>query len=163
MVDQMNEQAKTSAPVWYWVIAVVALLWNLMGCMGLATELFAQEAVMESQGWTEPQKEWARSTPNWIYFVYAVAVGGGVAGSIALLMRSPLSLALFAVSLVAIIIQMVYAMLIAGGLQIMGPSAAVMPCLVILLGAVLLCFSWFAKGRGWFGVVVSETAGAEAR
>ena len=143
----MNEQQKVSVPLWFWVIAVVALLWNIMGCVILLSEVFAQEAMMESM--TEEQKEWSRSTPSWIYFVFAISVSAGVAGSICLLMRKRLSVLLFTISFVAVLIQMVYTMLIAGGLQVMGPSGAVMPALVVLLSIAWLLFSLFSKGKGW--------------
>ena len=143
----MNEQQKVSVPMWFWVIAAVALLWNIMGCVILFSEVFAQEAMMESM--TEEQKEWSRSTPSWIYFVFAISVSAGVAGSICLLMRKRLSVLLFTISFVAVLIQMVYTMLIAGGLQVMGPSGAVMPAVVILLSIAWLLFSLFSKGKGW--------------
>ncbi len=102
---------------------------------------------MESM--TDAQKEWARSTPSWIYFVFAISVSTGVAGSIFLLLRKRLSVPLFAFSLVAVLIQMVYTMLVAGGLQVMGPSGAVMPATVVTLSIAWLLFSWFCKGKGW--------------
>ena len=143
----MNEQQKVSVPLWFWVIAVVALLWNIMGCVILLSEVFAQEAMMESM--TEEQKEWSRSTPSWIYFVFAISVSAGVAGSICLLMRKRLSVLLFTISFVAVLIQMVYTMLIAGGLKVMGPSGAVMPAVVIMLSIAWLLFSLYFKGKGW--------------
>ncbi len=76
-------------------------------------------------------------------------MGTGVAGSICLLMRKRLSVPLFTISFVAVLIQMVYTMLIAGGLQVMGPSGAVMPALVVLLSIAWLLFSLFSKGKGW--------------
>ena len=147
-VQKMKQQTKSAVPLWYWVIAAVALLWNLLGCAFFGMELFAQEAVMESM--TEPQKEWARSTPGWIYFVYGLAVSTGVAGSIGLLLRKGWTTLMFAISLVAVIVQMVYTMIIGGGLQVMGPSGLIMPSLVIGIAAALLWFSWFARSRSWF-------------
>jgi hypothetical protein len=143
----MIEQDKASVPVWFWVIAVVSLLWNLIGCVIFSSEVFAREAIIESM--TEVQKEWVRSTPNWIYFVFAISVGAGLAGSILLLLRKSLSVSLFAISLLAVLIQMVYTMLIAGGLQVMGPSGAVMPTVVILLAIAWFLFAMFSRGRGW--------------
>ncbi len=143
----MSEQQKVSVPFWYWVIAVIALLWNLMGCTILFTEVFAQESMMESM--TEAQKEWARSTPKWIYLVFAISVSTGIAGSICLLVRKRSSVPLFITSVVAVLIQMGYTMLLAGGLQIMGPSGAVMPTIVILLAISWLLFSLYSKSRGW--------------
>lgn len=133
--------------MWYWVIAVLALLWNMMGCAAFLMEVFAQEAMMESM--TEEQKDWARAIPRWIYFVYAAAVTTGVAGSIGLFMRKAWSVPVFAFCAVAVIVQMVYTILIAGGLRVMGPSGLVMPGLVIVIASALLWFSWFAKGKRW--------------
>lgn len=143
----MSEQQKLSVPVWFWVIAAVALLWNLIGFVIFLSEVFAQEAMMESM--TEKQKEWTRSTPSWIYFVFAISVSTGLAGSICLLMRKASSVLLFTISFVAVLIQMLYTMLIAGGLQVMGPSGAVMPAVVIILSIAWLLFSQFSKGKGW--------------
>lgn len=134
--------------LWYWVIAAMALFWNLLGCTFLAMEIFAQEAMMKSM--TEDQKAWARSIPRWIYFVYALAVSTGVAGSIGLFMRQDWTIALFAICLVAVIVQMVYTMIIRGGLKVMGPSGAIMPSVVIVLAATLLGFSLFASSQDWF-------------
>ena len=143
----MNEQTKTSTPIWFWVVAVVALLWNMMGGMIFLTEVFAQESMLESM--TEPQKEWARTTPLWIYVVFAIAVSAGIAGSICLLMRKRLAVPLFIVGFVAVVIQMVYTMLIAGGLQVMGPSGAIMPAVVVTLALVWLLFSLLSKSKSW--------------
>ena len=145
----MNQSVRTAVPFWYWIIAVVALLWNLLGCLIFAAELFAQEMAIAS--FTEEQKEWARSTPGWIYAVYALAVSTGVVGSIGLLARQRWAIPMFAISLPAVLVQMVYTMLIAGGLQATGPTGLVMPALVIAIAAALLWFSWFARNRGWVG------------
>jgi hypothetical protein len=145
----VNQQPKSAVPFWYWVIAAVALLWNLLGCLFFAVEMFAQEAAIESM--TEPQKEWVRSIPGWIYLVYGVAVSTGVAGSIGLCLRKGWTIPLFAICLAAVVVQMVYTMLISGGLQAMGPSGLIMPSLVIVIAAVLLWYSWFARSRGWLG------------
>lgn len=147
----MNQRTTSAVRLWYWVIAAVALLWNLLGCAFFGIEIFAQDAMMDSM--TEDQKEWARSIPGWIYFVYGLAVSTGVAGSIGLFMRKGWTIAMFAICLVAVIVQMVYTMIIGGGLQVMGPSGLVMPSLVIVFSAALLWFSLFARGRSWFGQV----------
>ena len=143
----MNERPRVSVPKWFWVIAAVAFLWNMMGCMIFLSEVFAKEAMMES--FSETQKEWSRSIPGWIYVIFAASVVTGVAGSISLLMRKSLSVPLFTISFVTVLIQMVYTMLIAGGLQVMGPSGAVMPTLVVLLSIAWLLFSLWCKSKGW--------------
>jgi len=54
---------------------------------------------------TQAQKEWARSIPRWIYFVYGVAVTTGVAGSIGLFLRKSWTIATFAICLAAVTVQ----------------------------------------------------------
>ena len=147
----MNQTTKSAGPVWYWVVAAVALLWNLLGCAMFAVELFAQEAAMESM--TADQKAWVRSIPAWVYVVYGIAVSTGVAGTVGLFLRQGWAVALYAVCLVAVIVQMFYTMIPGGGLQVMGPSGAVMPAVVIVIAAALLWFARFAKSRNWIGQV----------
>ena len=50
----MNQDAKPVVPGWYWVIAIVALLWNLMGCAAFGMELFAQEKMLETMTPDQP-------------------------------------------------------------------------------------------------------------
>jgi hypothetical protein len=144
----MQRQTRSGIPFWYWAVAAAALLWNQMGCVMFGIEMFAQETAMESM--TQEQKAWVRSIPRWIYVVYGVAVSSGVAGSIGLFMRKNWSIAMFAVCLVAVSVQMIFTMILGGGLQVMGRSGLIMPALVIGIAAILLWFSWFAKNRGWF-------------
>lgn len=129
------------------MIAAVSLMWNILGCLIFSSEVFAQEAMIESM--TGEQKEWVRSTPRWVYVVFAISVSTGVAGSVCLLMRKRLSVPLFTISFAAVLIQMAYTMLIAGGLQVMGPTGAVMPTVVSTLAVVWLWFSLLSKGKGW--------------
>lgn len=126
-------------------MAILALLWNLLGCVFFLTELFAQEAMMESM--TVAQKEWARSIPRWIYFVYGAAVLTGVVGSIGLIARKSWAIPAFAVSFGAVVLQMGYAMIIHGGLKVMGPSGAIMPSIVTCIAAGLLWFAWLSRRR----------------
>lgn len=139
--------AVTRTPKWYLPIVIVALLWNLLGCLFLAIELFAQDAAIASM--TEPQQEWVRSTPGWIYVIYAIGVTTGVAGSIGLLARKTATTTLFAISLVAVVLLQGYTMGIAGGLAVMGPSGLIMPAVVVVIAALLFGLSRFGKKAGW--------------
>ena len=143
----MNEEQKTVIPTWFWVIAAVSLMWNILGCVIFSSEVFAQEAIIESM--TDEQKEWVRSTPRWIYVVFAISVSTGVVGSFCLLLRNKLSVPMFTISFAAVLIQMVYTMLIAGGLRVMGLTGVVMPTVVITLAGVWLSFSFLSKSKGW--------------
>ncbi len=51
---------------------------------------------------TGEQKDWVRATPHWVYIVFAISVGSGVAGSICLLMRKKVSVSLLDLSFVSL-------------------------------------------------------------
>lgn len=143
----MGTDHEKKVPLWFWAVAGIALLWNIMGFAIFFQELLNQEALIKD--WTEPQKEWAQGTPNWIYFVFGVSVVTGLLGSISLLIRKAWAIPLFALSLVAVLVQMIYTMVIAGGLQVMGASSAVMPSLVIILAGLWLFCAFQFRKKQW--------------
>ena len=146
---KMDEEPPQNIPKWFWVIAVSALIWNLMGFVIFYGETFQQEALIV--GFEPDQQEWMRSTPRGIYVVFGLSVGTGILGSLLLLAKKKTSLPLFSVSFIAVLIQMIYTMLIAGGLEVMGPSGAIMPCVVIFLAAAWLGFAFQFLRKGWLG------------
>ncbi len=146
---KMDEEPPQNIPKWFWVIAVSALIWNLMGFVIFYGETFQQEALIV--GFEPDQQEWMRSTPRWIYVVFGLSVGTGILGSLLLIAKKKTSLPLFSVSFIAVLIQMIYTMLIAGGLEVMGPSGAIMPCVVIFLAAAWLGFAFQFLRKGWLG------------
>ena len=60
----MNQDAKPVVPGWYWVIAIVALLWNLMGCAAFGMEIFAQEKILEAMTPESDPKELPTTSAN---------------------------------------------------------------------------------------------------
>ena len=149
MGSEMDEGTARVYPKWFWVIAGCALIWNLMGFVIFYGETFQQEAVIA--GFEPAQQEWMRSTPRWIYVVFGLSVGTGIVGSVLLLTKKKSCIALFLISFIAVLVQMAYTMLIAGGLKVMGPSGAIMPCVVIFLAGLWLGFSIKSSRHGWLG------------
>ena len=145
----MHSETKSAVPTWYWVVAIVSLLWSLMGCAAFSMELFAQDAVMESK--TEEQHKWTKSIPGWIYVIYAVAVTTGTGGSVGLLMRKRWTVSLNAICLVSVLTQMGYTFIIADGIEVLEGADLILPVLVIGIAGVMLWFSRSARAKGWLG------------
>ena len=145
----MHSETKSAVPTWYWVVAIVSLLWSLMGCAAFSMELFAQDAVMESM--TEEQQKWTKSIPGWIYVIYAVAVTTGMGGSVGLLMRKRWTVSLNAICLVSVLTQMGYTFIIADGIEVLEGADLILPVLVIGIAGVMLWFSRSARAKGWLG------------
>ena len=67
------------------MIAVIAFIWNLMGAYMYIIQKYKTES-FESQ-YTSMQLDMIYSMPAWATAAFAIAVFGGVLGSVTLLMR----------------------------------------------------------------------------
>ena len=131
----------------FWIISVLALLWNLMGIATyLMTVTMSEEALAALP---EAERALYTSTPAWVTSAYAIAVFGGTLASVALLMRKAWAVPLFLVSLVAILLQMGHALFGTALIEVQGAAAAVLPLLILVIAAYLAWFSRSAHRRGW--------------
>lgn len=138
---------KTSVPVWFWVIAVVAVLWNAMGVFAYISDVtMTPEA---AAALPQAQQEMRAATPSWVTGAYAVAVFAGLLGALCLLLRKSWAVPLFGVSLAAVVLQMGYVIVIMKAPAVLGARAVVFPAMVILLGALLLWFALHAGKKQW--------------
>lgn len=97
----MTGQAKP--PIWFWIIGVIALLWNIMG-LGAYFQQFMMSA--EDFAALRPeQQQMLVSQPFWLTGAFATAVFAGFVGSIALLLRKRIAVRLFLLSMIAVFIQ----------------------------------------------------------
>lgn len=116
----------------YWTVAVVALVWNLIGVATYLGSVMGETAT-------------APAMPAWVTGAYAIAVFGGTFGAVGLLLRKAWAVPLFALSLVAVIAQWGY-ILIAMDME---PAGLVLPVLILLIAAYLLWAAISAKNKGW--------------
>jgi hypothetical protein len=147
-MDSASQSAATKPPTWYWVIAGIALVWMLIGVLSWVMDLMTDEGAIAQM--TEAQQQLYRSRPSWIFGVYAVAIFSGLAGAIGLLMRKSWTVAAFALSLIAIIVQFGYTFVFMDAIGLLGfAAAAIFPLVIFAIGAALLWFSLRTKKSGW--------------
>jgi hypothetical protein len=139
--------SSTKPPVWFWVIGVIALLWNLMGVNAYLQQAYRTEAFTSML--TSEQLDLVNSTPAWAIGAFAIAVFAGALGCIALLLRKNWAKSLFLLSLIGIIVQMIYNLFISKAMEVYGPGAVVMPILVMLVGIFLVWYSKRSIIKGW--------------
>jgi hypothetical protein len=143
----MSDAVTIKLPVWFWIVAIVAIFWNLMGVVSyISTVMISPEAIAAM-----PQAEQAlyNNTPIWATSAFAIAVFAGIAGSVLLLLRKSIAFPVFGLSLAGIIIQMSYWLLMTNSIDVYGPGGVAMPIMVIIIGAFLVWFSNMAKAKGW--------------
>ena len=135
-------------PVWYWIVAVLALLWALAGCFAFVTQMTMGAA--ELARLPAAQREVWEAMPGWVEGAYAVAVGAGLLGSAALLLRRRWAWELFALSLAGIVVQFGWTFLATPILGTLGPAATVpFPAIIAIVCIAEIVFARMAAARGW--------------
>ena len=144
----MKNQA-TTLPKWYWALAVLFLLWNLMGVVSFFQHTFISEEALAALPAAE--QNLYNSYPIWTTVAFAIAVFGGTIGSIGLMMKKKWAKTAFIASLVAIIPQMTHNLFFTKAREVYGPGTEIMPILVIFFGVLLVWFSAFSIKKNWLG------------
>ena len=135
MTDTSNKPATS-----FWVIGIIALIWNLMGVIAYLGQAFMTDE-MKAALPAEQQPHY-ENIPIWVTAAFALAVWGGFFACVLLLMRKKLAKMLFLISLIGILVQMVYNFFISEAMDIYGPGGMIMPLMVVIIGFFLF---WYSK------------------
>ena len=138
---------KASPPVWFRVIAVVALLWFLMDM-----SMFFMRVLMSEEGLNAMpanQQHLYRNMPLWVNIVFAGEVFGGALGSVGLLFRKKWALPLFVVSILGVLSQTFHVWFRADAISVMGAFAVVAPLVAMLIGVGVIVLAKSAITKGW--------------
>ena len=136
-----------STPTWFKVVAVLALLWNLLGCLAFFSDLRISPEDLAKL--PEAQQALYAARPGWAVAATALAVFGGALGSIGLLMRKRWALPVFVLSLLGILVQDFGLFVLADGASLAGTVAVVMQAVVLAVGIALILLSRKGIARGW--------------
>ena len=145
----MNTAIMPSRPTSFWFIAVLALLWNLLG-----VAIFLMQVTMSPEmlaAMPPEQQRVYQATPSWLNIVFAVAVSSGALGAIGLLLKKRWAVPLFGLSLIAVLVQLVAAYLLTPVWEASGAAGLILPAALILIAALLLGYSRKAAARDWLG------------
>ena len=134
-------------PAWFKVVAVLALLWNLLGCVAFSSDLRLSPEDLARL--PEAQQALYAMRPGWAVAATAIAVFGGVLGAVGLLARRKWALPVFVLSLLGILVQDFGLFVLAKGASLAGPVAVAMQGLVLAIGIGLVVLSRKAIARGW--------------
>ncbi len=134
-------------PKWFMPVAIIAVIWNLMGVGAFFGEVFKSDEAIAAL--PELERALYESFPLWATIAFAIAVFGGAVGSIGLAMKKKWARPVLLASLIGIIIQMFYSLIIAKSTEVYGPGSVIMPIMVILIGVALVWLSRKADAAGW--------------
>jgi len=141
---------KSKVPVWYWIVAIVLVLWEAMGCYACILQIRLGAAAMGSvDDWS---LKYYAALPIWYNWVYAVATFGGLLGGLALLLRDKRAPMFFWISLVAIIVMFGYAFAATDLIAHKGLDRVLpFPLFIAAVSAFSIWFARIAARRGWIG------------
>lgn len=126
------------APWHFWLVTLVALLWNGFGGYDYTMSHLQGEAYYRQVGMTEAQIALMAGFPVWMHAVWAIGVWGSMLGSLLLLARSRWAVPAFAVSSLGAAGSLLY--------NLVSPqaAAAMNPTMPIVILAICLAFLWYA-------------------
>lgn len=134
-----------AAPRWFRPVAIAALVWNLLGCLAYLSDVTRTAADVAKM--TAAQQALEASRTAWAVAATALAVWGGAAGCLGLILRKRWSNLLLLTSLVGVIVQDVG--LLTGPASRTGPPAIALQGLVLVVAVALVGLGRKADAGGW--------------
>ena len=125
----------------FWVIGIVALLWNILGVGAYLAQAYMPEDALAilSQG----EQDFYTNYPAWATASFAIGVFCGLLGCIALLMRKKIAILLFTLSLLGVLGQQVYNFFLQDYIDLSGTST-IGPIAIIIVAFFLM---WYAQAQ----------------
>ena len=137
----------STTPKWFMPVAIVALLWNAAGCAAYLADvtMSADDLAKLDQG----QQALYAARPAWAVAAFAVAVWGGAAGSLGLVLRKAWAQPLLWLSLAGLLIQDAALFGLTSVVSQSGPSVLVIQGLVCAVAVGLVLLARHAARQRW--------------
>ncbi|MGI9551733.1 MAG: hypothetical protein ACR2MT_11065 [Aurantibacter sp.] len=144
----MTNEIKIKPPAWFWVVSVLALVWNIMGAMAYLGSVYMTDETKAEM--TTEQLSLMEAAPAWATAAFAIAVWGGLLGCVALILRKKWARPVLMISLLGILVQMAHWFFMTNGTELYDQvQGVIMPLLVIIIGIALVYLARVAHNRGW--------------
>ena len=141
-------ETTNTRPKSFMVIAILALLWNIIGVLSYLGSVYMTEETFNEL--PQGQQDFLNNAPSWVTAAYAIAVFSGFIASIGLLMKKKWCVPLFIMSFLAILANDIYSYGMTNGYEAFGGAPGmVVPVLVFVFGLFLIFYSRKARAHGW--------------
>lgn len=137
----MTVNSTQKPPIWFWIVAIIGLIWNGMGVNAYLQQAYNTESFRNM--YTQEQLEIAANTPSWVTAAFAIAVFTGLLGFVFILLRKKIGYSLLLLSLLAVIVQMSY-ILMNGYASDIG-----MTVMIIAFAILFVILGRLFKTKGW--------------
>lgn len=134
-------------PIWFWIVSVIALIWNGMGVHGYLSQAYETAAYTDT--YTTDQLEVMNNLPAWYTTLFAIAVFSGALGCLLLLIRKKTAKLFLILSFIAATIQMIYFLFIADLNGVDFSANKIMAYIIIVFAAFLVWFAKHSANKRW--------------
>lgn len=134
-------------PIWFFVLAAIALLWNAAGLVAVVADL--RLSASDIAALPADQRALYAARPGWSVVASVVAVAAGTLGCLLLLVRQRLAVVVFALSLAGVVVQDLGIFVVAGEGKDGNEVPFVLQGFVLVIAVGLLLFSRRAQGKSW--------------
>ena len=136
-----------TSPTWFRPVAVVALLWNLLGCAAYLADVTVSPERLSQM--TAAQQALYAARPSWAVAATASAVWFGAAGCLGLILRRKWSTWPLILSLAGVVAQDLWLFVLSGAAGHAGAVAFVMQGLVLVVSVGLVAVARTASTQSW--------------
>lgn len=137
----------TQMPTGLKVFAWLMVLWNGIGVAAFFSQIMMTPEMIAQL--PEAQQAVYRDIPVWSYAAYALAVFGGLLGSILLALAKKLAFPVLVISFAGVVVQQYYNFVVIDAISIMGWGIVVMPVIVTAISILLVLISRRGAKSGW--------------
>jgi hypothetical protein len=144
-MTSMPSTDRHKAPWHLWVVGIIATLWSGMGVVDYLMTQTRNETYLA--GFTPEQLEFFYGFPAWLVAFWAIAVWGGLLGSILLLIRRRIAVGVLLLSFLSLLVTTIHNYGFSDWLEIMGGGGSLIFSAVIFLISLLLLLYARAMSR----------------
>jgi hypothetical protein len=132
----------TKAPWHLWLVGVIALLFNSVGVYDYLMTMTQGTVYLANAGFTPEQIAHYEAYPVWMTAVWAIGVWGAFVASVLLLLRRRYAWVVFAISLAAFLVNLLYNYVLTDGGDLLGSGMAITSAVITVL---LIFFTWYSR------------------
>lgn len=136
-----------TVPRWFYVVASVALLWNLLGTAAVIMNFMLTSQDIAALP-LEQQQMYAK-TPIWSSYASLLAVVSGSLACVMMLIKKKVAYWLTITSLLSLVVQNIGIFVVVDAIAVLGISVLVMQGVVALISAGLILLARYAIERKW--------------
>ena len=129
----------------YWLVAVLSFLWYAVGVFNYLAQAYMTDETLVS--FPDEVQLYYTNLPAWVTAAFALAVFGGLLGSVGLFLRKKWASFLFLGSFFAIVAQQFHSFFVQDFIEIT-IEKAIMPLLVLIIALYMIYYSRKSETEG---------------